>query len=85
MGSTSLVWSNKRRKMRRRVIRHHGLKCWLCGRDIACEAEVTLDHVIPVREGGRYEFENLRPAHLLCNQWRGYSGFDPAQHKGDPK
>lgn len=32
---------------------------------------MTLDHVVPVAHGGPFHIDNLRPAHELCNKWRG--------------
>lgn len=49
---------------------HQGTHCWLCGWVIP-EGEETLDHLVPESDGGRRVEENLRLAHLGCNQARG--------------
>ena len=43
--------------------------CWWCGKFIR-KREITLDHVIPVSEGGLTCVENLVPACFECNQER---------------
>lgn len=60
---------NVKRNRRRDVIAEHGASCWLCGVEVA-PADFTLDHVIPRSEGGSHDAENLRAAHLACNQGR---------------
>lgn len=37
--------------------------CWICG----APGADTIDHVIPLGEGGTNEPGNLRPAHRACN------------------
>jgi 5-methylcytosine-specific restriction endonuclease McrA len=69
-------FSNVRRRIRRQVLRTHGLTCWLCKLPIADARDATMDHVRPVRFGGRYEEENLRPAHAECNRQRGDKPVD---------
>lgn len=46
-------------KLRKRVFDYYGDECWLChqlGAD-------TIDHIIPVIDGGTDDLDNLRPAH----------------------
>lgn len=45
-----------------------GVRCWLCGEPIRWRAEGTLDHVIPVAEGGARG--PVRAAHRRCNMRR---------------
>jgi hypothetical protein len=47
------------RKLRHRVFSMYGTECWLCGGDGAD----TIDHIIPVVQGGSDDLDNLRPAH----------------------
>lgn len=49
----------KLQKLRARVFTHYGDQCWLCGGDGAD----TIDHIIPVADGGDDSLDNLRPAH----------------------
>ena len=55
------------RRLVEQVIERDQGRCWLCGSYGATSA----DHVVRVRDGGGDELENLRAAHLLCNQRRG--------------
>jgi hypothetical protein len=49
----------KLQKLRQRVFSTYGDICWLCG---GGEAD-TIDHVIPLSDGGDDDIDNLRPAH----------------------
>lgn len=49
----------KLQKLRARVFAHYGDQCWLCGG----EGADTIDHIIPVIDGGDDSLDNLRPAH----------------------
>ncbi len=49
----------KLQKLRRQVFNYYGEQCWLCGG----EGADTIDHIIPVSDGGDDSLENLRPAH----------------------
>jgi hypothetical protein len=49
----------KLQKLRQKVFIHYGEQCWLCGGDGAD----TIDHIIPVADGGDDSLDNLRPAH----------------------
>jgi 5-methylcytosine-specific restriction endonuclease McrA len=69
------ISSAHKRRLRRQVIARDGLVCWLCQDPIASESDVTLDHVDPQANGGHHKLENLRPAHLFCNQQRGQGFF----------
>lgn len=46
-------------KLRQKVFATYGDACWLCG---GGEAD-TIDHLIPLSEGGDDHIDNLRPAH----------------------
>ena len=49
----------KLQKLRQQVFTHYGDQCWLCGGGGAD----TIDHIIPVADGGDDSLDNLRPAH----------------------
>lgn len=57
----------KLQKLRQKVFTYYGDQCWLCG---GYGAD-TIDHIIPVIDGGDDSLDNLRPAHgrksKLCN------------------
>lgn len=65
----------KRRRMKERLINKYGAICQLCGRDIDLSLNqeesqwaFTMDHIIEVVNGGKTAFNNLQPAHHICNQ-----------------
>ena len=51
--------------------------CHLCNESIPREAKWpdpmfgTVDHVIPLAEGGQHSYANCKPAHLRCNCSKG--------------
>jgi hypothetical protein len=49
----------KLQRLRKQVFATYGDVCWLCG---GGEAD-TIDHLIPLSDGGSDELDNLRPAH----------------------
>lgn len=54
-----------------------GWKCHLCGKPVRRDAVVpdalapTIDHVVPLAQGGTHEPINCRTAHFLCNSMKG--------------
>ena len=57
--------------------RRDGMRCHLCGRRIALK-DFTLDHLIPIVDGGPHTPSNVAAAHRSCNSRRG-AGRIPAQ------
>lgn len=55
------------RALAQRVYWQHGTVCHLCGG----EGADSVDHLIPRSRGGADTLDNLRPAHLSCNQRKG--------------
>jgi len=55
----------------------YGECCWLCGAPMDFDAPrqsslaPTLDHVVPLSQGGTHHNRNLRLAHSQCNNQRG--------------
>lgn len=47
------------------------LYCYLCGKLILRQSDLSADHVIPKSKGGLSTAENLQPAHKLCNSKKG--------------
>ncbi len=51
--------------------------CWLCGEEAdptrvaPYPLAATVDHLIPVSEGGEHSYANVRTAHFICNSRRG--------------
>jgi hypothetical protein len=64
-------------KQRARVKERDGWRCYLCGLDVPRDARWpdssagTIDHVIPVAQGGPNTMSNLRLAHWICNVAKG--------------
>jgi 5-methylcytosine-specific restriction endonuclease McrA len=67
MSSLSLT----RTKIYRTVARQlHGVvPCWICREPVA-PADATLEHILPLSEGGNSHVENLAISHLRCNNDR---------------
>lgn len=53
------------------LIKRDGLTCALCGLPMTVMADVTMDHITPVSQGGLDKIENLRLVHEKCNLARG--------------
>lgn len=43
------------------------LQCGICGRNLAPNVSLSVDHVIRLRDGGSHEPQNLRVVHARCN------------------
>jgi HNH endonuclease len=62
---------------RHQLAEEHGWMCWVCEEPIDPTLNypdllsVSVDHVIPLARRGTNRWENLRPAHLICNSQRG--------------
>ena len=41
--------------------------CGICGEVILTYAEASIDHIVPIADGGKETFENTRLAHIRCN------------------
>jgi 5-methylcytosine-specific restriction endonuclease McrA len=53
---------------KREVFRRDGHRCQYCGQ---VSARLTLDHVVPKKHGGSYEWNNLVSACPQCNRYKG--------------
>lgn len=45
------------------------VRCYRCGA-LLDESGLTVDRIVPAREGGKYTRGNIRPACSGCNRWR---------------
>lgn len=60
-------------RLRARVLAYHEPVCSLCGEWIDLELDgrhpwgPSVDHILPVSEGGADSWDNLLPAHNRCN------------------
>ena len=71
----------KLQKLRAQVFNYYGDACWLCGGDGAD----TIDHIIPVIDGGTDDMDNLRPAHgrKSASCVGNFSRKRPSQHQSN--
>jgi 5-methylcytosine-specific restriction endonuclease McrA len=56
---------------------HGVVPCWVCGEHVTREA-ATLEHILPLSEGGNSHAENLAISHEVCNGQRHAVGTVPA-------
>ena len=69
-----------RTKIYRTVARQlHGVvPCWVCGEHVLPEA-ATLEHILPLCDGGSSHQDNLAISHAQCNHQRHAQGVKVAQ------
>lgn len=77
--------SDRRRRIRRQLLRKYGPYCQICLLKGLSEPEAlidlelekqegrswSIDHIIPRSRGGKDEIDNLQPTHYECNHSRG--------------
>lgn len=63
------LYSSEWRKLRQRVLALKGTQCVYCKKD--CFSDPTIDHVIPVCQGGINDIDNLVVACRSCNAKKG--------------
>lgn len=65
---------------KRKVFERDGYRCGICGRKTLKGAKVphhrapTIDHIIPLSEGGDHVYENVQCACFICNTRKGVHG-----------
>lgn len=70
-------------QLRVAVVRRWGSRCYICFNPIA-SADLSLDHIIPQSQGGKWRVDNLRPTHARCNAKRGVRAvIDPQAEPSD--
>ena len=67
--------SHTRDKIYKTVARqlHGKVPCWVCGEHVL-PAAATLEHILPLSEGGSSHVANLAISHELCNNQRHATG-----------
>lgn len=55
---------------------HGRVPCWVCGEHVTPQA-ATLEHILPLSEGGNSHAENLAISHEACNGQRHATGAVP--------
>ena len=75
--------SAQKRKIKKRLL-HKGRKpCCFCQRTLTIHT-ATIEHVVPLAQGGGWEIENIKLSCSPCNQERGVQDFErfrDAKHK----
>lgn len=56
------------------LLAHHGFRCAYCG-----QVYESIDHIIPISNGGGTTFTNVLPACQECNEKKGTAVWLPAQ------
>lgn len=54
-----------------KILAEFGMRCHICGGDIASRADLHMDHVVPLARGGTHTYGNIRPSHVECNLRKG--------------
>ena len=68
---------------RLKIFRRDGWACQICGKKVNPDLRyphlkcATIDHVLPLANGGTHEPRNVQLAHLICNSRK--SNIQPAQ------
>jgi 5-methylcytosine-specific restriction endonuclease McrA len=63
-----------------RVFERDGFTCGLCGKRLAMGRSVphpkapTVDHIVPLANGGDHSYANVQAAHFICNSVKGNRG-----------
>ncbi|MEY2838406.1 MAG: hypothetical protein RJB60_705 [Pseudomonadota bacterium] len=55
---------------------HGQVPCWVCGQHVL-PAAATLEHILPLSEGGNSHQDNLAISHEVCNGQRHATGVVP--------
>lgn len=48
------------------IVERDGLICYLCKREVS-QADLVLDHIVPISRGGTHSPDNVKVAHRCCN------------------
>lgn len=51
-----------------RLVAEYGGQCYLCHKEFIKKSDITIDHLVAKSMGGNDSIENLRLAHIECNQ-----------------
>lgn len=63
--------SRARTKAKLELLWRDGRRCAICGRKIKDLDDLTVDHIVPLAEGGVNAIENYQLAHKSCNEKKG--------------
>ena len=59
---------------------HGVVPCWVCGQHVL-PAAATLEHIVPLSEGGNSHQTNLAISHEVCNGQRRATGRVPVDER----
>jgi len=59
---------------------HGVVPCWVCGQHVL-PAAATLEHIVPLSEGGNSHQTNLAISHEVCNGQRHATGRVPVDER----
>lgn len=57
-------------QQRRGIWERDGGRCGICGKPVAFDRNMHIDHIMPLHVGGSNHAHNLRPTHGRCNMRR---------------
>lgn len=63
--------SRVRTKAKLQLVWNNGKRCAICGKKIKDLNDLTIDHIVPLAEGGKNVAENFQLAHRACNEAKG--------------
>jgi predicted nucleic acid-binding Zn ribbon protein len=62
-----------------KVYESHNWICGICGKKINPKLKcphpksASIDHIVPISKGGTHTYDNVQPAHFICNSFKGDS------------
>lgn len=59
--------SREKRQIKIKLARKRGQRCYICGEHFNLD-QLTIDHFIPLADGGTWDMSNLKLACRRCNQ-----------------
>lgn len=78
--ASARIGAKQERIDRASIIERDGGICHICG-DLVPEALITIDHVVPLAEGGTHTHDNLAVACLPCNCSKGARSVEYARSR----
>lgn len=71
MGRFNKLRGQFRYALRQALAERDGLRCGICKEPVDSFKEMTIDHIIPLCQGGTIDYHNLQLAHDACNLRKG--------------
>lgn len=67
---TTRMSSKDKKRRRRSLVKKYGNECFWCHRPFTKDLPLTIDHILPLKNGGSDRLENLVPGCEPCNNGR---------------